>query len=656
LLDLRAAVAPDVPNDLATGCFSLVPLACRGRVDHGSLNKDNGLINPVTGVATAPSKPRGRVLGNFQAAVSGAIAEAQRTWEDLADELVTVYGARQGNLMICAITRDDPVQSCTGRRVAIVIDSSSSEEGADQLARRIAAARSLNDALVADAETDTGRGGDETAVIDASDPPRVASPLGDPATTSFDGINATGGLDLAGGIGLALDELARGAQPGARDRDGIVIFTDTAEGEALEAVLIRAEQAGVRVSLGLLQPEADADTATAAQAAEPSPSLVAAVLATGGSFAVIDSADAERDFEDQLARAGVTARDDPNGVADDGSLERGVEASATETAGGKPDTWSHRSRPGTLLTAAVRSLQGSAFAVRLTDVRTGRTLDTARASGSRPARLAGRTRSGEAELTVSAVSGGGLYEVEVAERGVQVEGTRRGERLSCGRGPAYVTAGAGRDGVRCSRRDDTLDGGPGTDRLRGRAGDDIFVVARGDLRRGVERLVGGKGRDRAVFLFDRPRGTRCANGTAARVPLGGRARFRLRGIERVSFEHRPCAVDPPEDALPRLHGTGIEPTPAPPTPTVRAVARSPREVVATVQVDDPTSMMVSGTVRVRGRRVAIEPVVRDVPAGSHRVTLELPPRSARRARVIVITGGVKEGPTRRSTVEVQLRR
>jgi hypothetical protein len=52
---------------------------------------------------------------------------------------------------------------------------------------------------------------------------------------------------------------------------------------------------------------------------------------------VIDSEQAARDFVDQVEHHGVTNLDDPNGAADDSSLQRGVEAYASEASGGAPD-------------------------------------------------------------------------------------------------------------------------------------------------------------------------------------------------------------------------------------------------------------------------------------------------------------------------------
>ena len=129
VLDPRSAMAPSVPTDLTTGCYVVkdeVPGvgACELRVTHAALNKDRGLIDPVTGRATDPTTPRGMVADNFTKAVSGAITESRRQWQDFRSELTARYGKVKGERMICALTHDDPVNNCRGlewSRVIVIV-------------------------------------------------------------------------------------------------------------------------------------------------------------------------------------------------------------------------------------------------------------------------------------------------------------------------------------------------------------------------------------------------------------------------------------------------------------------------------------------------------------------------------------------------------
>ena len=44
---------------------------------------------------------------NFAKAVTGAIAETRRQWQDFQSELTARYGEERAELMICTLTRDD---------------------------------------------------------------------------------------------------------------------------------------------------------------------------------------------------------------------------------------------------------------------------------------------------------------------------------------------------------------------------------------------------------------------------------------------------------------------------------------------------------------------------------------------------------------------
>jgi len=126
ILDLRTDGTPTVPTELITGCYVLkdqVPGAgeCAGRVTHAALNKDNGRVDPTTGDVTEPTTPRGMVNDNFAKAVTGAIAETQRQWSDFQAELSMRYGQETADLMVCALTHDDPVDDCQDRKWAGVL-------------------------------------------------------------------------------------------------------------------------------------------------------------------------------------------------------------------------------------------------------------------------------------------------------------------------------------------------------------------------------------------------------------------------------------------------------------------------------------------------------------------------------------------------------
>ena len=103
------------PPGLISGCFRGIPETsnCNDgggvRVKHATLNKDRGTIDPTIGQARTD---RGRVQDNFRRAVEAAIADSRDKWATLQERLIAKYGQRDGGLMICALTRDDPKDSC----------------------------------------------------------------------------------------------------------------------------------------------------------------------------------------------------------------------------------------------------------------------------------------------------------------------------------------------------------------------------------------------------------------------------------------------------------------------------------------------------------------------------------------------------------------
>ncbi|KAF8244246.1 hypothetical protein K440DRAFT_667033 [Wilcoxina mikolae CBS 423.85] len=96
-----------------------------------------------------------------------------------------------------------------GQKIAILIDSSTSNMYTDSKDLRIAAAKDFNSRLTSKDEAGTNCQPDLVTVIDFDRNATVRYSLGDPSNATFDGIDAAGGTFIAGGIDTAINELTR---------------------------------------------------------------------------------------------------------------------------------------------------------------------------------------------------------------------------------------------------------------------------------------------------------------------------------------------------------------------------------------------------------------------------------------------------------------
>lgn len=114
------------------------------------------------------------------------------------------------------------------RKMAIVIDSSSSMTGSDPYDLRLEAGRSILDWLVVKNETSDTKKEDVVTVIDFADSATLDYGLGDPnnAYDPLAGIVAYGGTYIASGVEMAIEQLTAGGTGDTKDRSGILVFTD----------------------------------------------------------------------------------------------------------------------------------------------------------------------------------------------------------------------------------------------------------------------------------------------------------------------------------------------------------------------------------------------------------------------------------------------
>ncbi|EXL47818.1 hypothetical protein FOCG_10333 [Fusarium oxysporum f. sp. radicis-lycopersici 26381] len=410
LLNLRGVTSPKVPPELATGCFIAMTSGSTGGLTfgltgqteciaqgrlltHAALNKDEGTINEVLGVSipppspltSAPHTPRGRIARNFELAVQAAIADTRRQWSDFRAQLVSEYGPKRASRMICALVSDHPWKDCTGRKIALVIDSSGSNKETDPGDLRIAAAQAFTATLVTEAAAGPDNFPDLVTVIDFDDSARVIYPLGDPASVSFNGIDSVGGTIIGIGVSLAIDEVASDTTGETQDHAGIIVFTDFQDNNpsALVAAHDLAYRLGIRVSFGFLSPPPKPVPRPSRRRsnqsrnralyprqsdATPPTELLEAVLKTGGVFSTIDSAEAQQSFVELVIARGPT-NIDSIGTNNGGPLFQGVTVYGLSSAAREPDIFTYHATPGQNLKFEIQAVTGPALNVPLNDVR-----------------------------------------------------------------------------------------------------------------------------------------------------------------------------------------------------------------------------------------------------------------------------------------------
>jgi hypothetical protein len=459
LLNLRGVTIPAVPPELATGCFialdDITPVMdpsaaieldgqtvciAQGRLlTHATLNKDEGTINVIPGVSipppspltSTPLTPRGRIARNFELAVQAAIKDTRRQWSDFRAELVSVYGPKRASRMICALVSDHPWKDCTGRKIALVIDSSGSNKDTDPGYLRVAAAQAFAATLVTEAAAGPDNFPDRVSVVDFDDSARVIYPLGDPASVSFDGIDAVGGTVIGSGVALAIDELTKDATGETQDHAGIIVFTDGQDNDPgpLATALDLALRLRIRVSFGFLSPPPNPVQRRRSiqrrargphprqSDSSPATELLEAVLKTGGVFSTIDSAEAQQSFIELVIARGPT-NIDAMGANNGGPLFQGVTVYGLSSPARGPDVFTYHATAGQNLTFEIQAVTGPALNTTLNDVRGPQELATVVTDDRRRGEIAYEA-SADVDLqliistTASAGNATGLYSVKL---------------------------------------------------------------------------------------------------------------------------------------------------------------------------------------------------------------------------------------------------
>lgn len=321
-LDLRAngTIPPDqIPRNLTTGCFNLPDMtfgsgACQGRVTHGALSKDKGVIHLDGTFGVVDIDPRSQsVSTNFQLAVKAAVQHSREVWASLRDEIRLQYGAISGDLMICSLVRDNPVKDCRNRTMAVAFDNSLASEASGGIQLEKLLAEEVNSRL-------STHGLDRIAVIDSRKPAVLRYPMGSPVNVSFDLPPPSGEVCIASGLELGIAETIHAQPETYADRGAIVLLTTSAEDpESMDNTLEqlrRAAEEGIRVHYACIDMHTNTAEVISDKAkwagCKPGDSLVPPVLKTGGIVAFVDgpAARAPAHFANLVMDNGLTATDE----------------------------------------------------------------------------------------------------------------------------------------------------------------------------------------------------------------------------------------------------------------------------------------------------------------------------------------------------------
>jgi hypothetical protein len=334
-LDLRGEndISEQVPHNLSTGCFGglftdgpvgkaghpLEPgsIDCTGRITHHTLNKDNGIIDQVTGdVSTpGPNTPRSDFPGNFQRAVNAAIKDSRRQWRHFRESIRRTYGTERGNIMICALVRDKPAKDCYGRRVAILRDVVKTANRVAEM--QIPIQKWLLEEL-ANKPHDEGPG--EGLTEQNSTKSRGSSDDLYRLHPSFD-IDCD--TQTSPDIGAAMAELVNHSTPLPNNKTAVVALTCARNTDLAEQIahVWHASDEGIRMHLGVLPkkdqipfgPRPREQTVLTGKIREED--LVTAVLRTGGTYSILHNRDAIPRFVDHVISRGLTEYDNARDTA-----------------------------------------------------------------------------------------------------------------------------------------------------------------------------------------------------------------------------------------------------------------------------------------------------------------------------------------------------
>ncbi|KAF1979347.1 hypothetical protein BU23DRAFT_549352 [Bimuria novae-zelandiae CBS 107.79] len=339
-LDLRAEnnITDQVPHDLSTGCFGgimtdgpegkaghpLEPgsLDCTGRVTHHTLNKDNGVIDYITGETSeaGPNTPRSDIPGNFERAVSAAIRDSRRQWRYFREQIRRTYGKERGNIIICALIRDNPTQDCYGRRIAILRDVL---KNTSRIAEMQIPVQSWLLQEIDGVAHDEGPGEGLTEQNSTKSRGSSGELEKEDDDHRSDLVKKLQPLHIGLDVGTAFKALRDNPTVFPTNKTAIIALTRTRNLHLDEQIahVWHAGDEGIRVHLGLLPPPhspsdtIDSDDEEVAMSKAKEEDLITGVLRTGGTYSILHNEDAVPSFLDHVVSRGLTQYDNARDTA-----------------------------------------------------------------------------------------------------------------------------------------------------------------------------------------------------------------------------------------------------------------------------------------------------------------------------------------------------
>jgi hypothetical protein len=256
------------------------------------------------------------------------------------------------------------------RKIAIVIDSSSSMELSDPFNLRFEAANQAVDWLIEKSEVSQKQKQDQVTIISFDSDAYLEYPLGDPssaAKNAVNGIISSGDTYIAGGVEMAISELTKDGSDDTAGRTGILVFTDGEDydTQTLVTQIDRASGMSIRVAFGFLS------SSSTVQASE----VLASIMHSGGRYFTIPNYNASKAFIDGIIVNGLTRNDNPDG--DTTTLLSGLDTSHF-ISGSETQTMTYTARNKERLTFRVESINAGALSAEV--VFNGKTLAKEKAS------------------------------------------------------------------------------------------------------------------------------------------------------------------------------------------------------------------------------------------------------------------------------------